>query len=126
MKKLAVVLACLDIIIISMLVLGYPQKWFIKKAEPEPPSSNSYYNTSASASQETSEAYAMTSKAPYYTVKAYNGHIGIFLNDSQSLYGEIEVDVESLPEEDQQLLKSTGIKVSDTESLQKLIEDYES
>ena len=60
-----------------------------------------------------------------YTVRAYKGHIGIFLNESESPLEELDVDLDLLPEADQILLRE-GIRVTDRDRLNRLIEDYES
>ena len=86
---------------------------------------SSYYTPNPSASQESSGAYAMASHVAVYTVRTYEGRIGIFLNDSKVPFEELDVDVGLLPEADQVLLEE-GIRVTDREHLNRLIEDYES
>lgn len=125
MKKLMIVLAFLDAVLLTLLLMGYPQKWF-RTEPPENSSSNiMYYTPEASSSQESSGAYAMASDITVYTMRAYLGHIGIFLNDSGTPFQELNVDVSLLPEADQALLKN-GIRVTDRDRLNRLIEDYES
>ncbi len=125
MKKLIVVLACLDILVLTLLLMGYPQRWF-RTEPPENSSSNiMYYTPEESSSQESSGAYAMASSIAIYTVRAYEGHIGIFLNDSARPFEELDVDISLLPEADQVLLQE-GIQVTDRDRLNRLIEDYES
>ena len=58
-------------------------------------------------------------------MRAYKGHIGIFLNESESTFEELDVDLDLLPEADQILLRE-GIRVTDRDRLNRLIEDYES
>ncbi|MFR2561438.1 MAG: BofC C-terminal domain-containing protein [Anaeromassilibacillus sp.] len=58
-------------------------------------------------------------------MRTYEGRIGIFLNDSEVPIEELDVDVGLLPEADQVLLEE-GIRVTDREHLNRLIEDYES
>ena len=29
MKKLMIVLACLDVLVLALLLMGYPQRWFL-------------------------------------------------------------------------------------------------
>ncbi|HEX3038830.1 MAG TPA: hypothetical protein VHP54_00860 [Caproiciproducens sp.] len=67
----------------------------------------------------------MASKTDVYTLKEYEGRIGIFHNDDTQPYQQIDVDVSTFSEEDQRLLKD-GIKVFSTEELNRKIEDYES
>ena len=84
-----------------------------------------YYTPEAPSSQESSGTYAMASNVAVYTVRAYKGHIGIFLNESESPFEELDVDLDLLPEADQILLRE-GIRVTDRDRLNRLIEDYES
>jgi hypothetical protein len=125
LKKERIALLCTMIAIVGTLTLGYSQKWFYHT--PETSSSNILNNSTlnSTSSQENSEIEAMTSKSDTYIVKEYEGHIGVFYNDNRVPYQEIHVDVSSLPEADQQLLKK-GIKVTDADKLNGIIEDYES
>lgn len=125
MKKLIVVLACLDVVLLALLLMGYPQKWFRTEQEENPSSNIMYYTPETSSSQESSGTPAMASGGAVYTVRAYEGHIGIFLNDSSTPFQELDVDVGMLPEADQILLRD-GIRVTDRSRLNSLIEDYES
>ncbi len=108
-----------------LLLLNYPRY----RTEPvsEPASSNIPYNSTAitQSSQESSEIITMASKTDVYTLKEYEGRIGIFHNDDTEPYQQIDVDVSTFSEEDQRLLKD-GIKVFSTEELNRKIEDYES
>jgi len=125
-KKLILVLACLDIVVLALLLMGYPQRWFQTEPLEESSSSNiMYYTPEAPSSQESSGTYAMASNVAVYTVRAYKGHIGIFLNESESPFEELDVDLDLLPEADQILLRE-GIRVTDRDRLNRLIEDYES
>ncbi len=47
----------------------------------------------------------MTSQSDIYTIKEYNGHIGVFLNDETQPYKRVNVPLSALPAEDQELLK---------------------
>ncbi|WP_195984389.1 hypothetical protein [Clostridium sp. D33t1_170424_F3] len=125
MKKLMIVLASIDVLLIGMLLMGYPAKWFATVPPEESSSNIMYYTPEEASSQESSGAYAMASGGETYTVRSYQGHIGIFLNDSQFPYDEIDVAVVTLPEADQTLLEQ-GILVTTREQLNQLIEDYES
>ena len=126
MKKVWIVLLCIMMVIIGMLAFGYPQKWLLYNT-PKPSSSNALNNftSNETSSQENSEIIAMASRSNTYTVKEYEGHIGVFYNDESIPYQEIDVDVSSLPQVDRELLKN-GIKVTDTDKLNSIIEDYES
>lgn len=125
MKKTRVAVLCTAIVIVGALTFGISQKWF--HHTPEASSSNIFNNSTlnSASSQENSEVQAMTSRSDTYTVKEYEGHIGVFHNDAPIPYQEIEVDISSLPEADRQLLKK-GITVTDTNKLNGIIEDYES
>ena len=67
----------------------------------------------------------MASKTDIYTLKEYDGKIGIFYNAEIVPFQQINVEVSSLPEADQVLLKE-GIIVYSKEELKSKIEDYES
>ena len=124
MKKIILTLSCAVILFVAVLLLAGLQK--PEPDTPEPPSSNIlYYTPETLSSQESSGAYAMASHVTVYTVRTYEGRIGIFLNDSEVPFEELDVDVGLLPEADQVLLEE-GIRVTDREHLNRLIEDYES
>ena len=125
MNKLMIVLACLDVLVLALLLMGYPQRWFLPETAEESSSNILYYTPETLSSQESSGAYAMASHVTVYTVRTYEGRIGIFLNDSKVPFEELDVDVGLLPEADQVLLEE-GIRVTDREHLNRLIEDYES
>ena len=126
MKKASMLLLCAMVILILVLVLGYPQKLWGKN---EPASSSSpnisyYFTSKESSSQESSEVDAMAEKEDFYTVKEYQGHIGVFRNEEPEPFEEIEVNVDLFPEADRELLKN-GIKAYTSEELNGVIEDYE-
>jgi len=125
LKRVIILLLFLVAFLIIFLLFRYPQKG--NQSQSEPASSNILYNSTSNtpSSQENSGIIAMASKTDVYTVKEYEGHIGVFLNDDTVPYQEIDVDVSALPEADQVLLKD-GIKVYSTEKLNSIIEDYES
>ncbi|XOQ49210.1 MAG: BofC-C domain-containing protein [Eubacteriales bacterium] len=125
MKKNWIVLLCAVVIMIAGLAIVFSQNHI--SGTPAAASSDilDYSTSKAPSSQESSEIIAMTSKSNVYIVKEYEGHIGIFYNDESKPYEEIQVDVSSLPEADRKLLKE-GIKVTDTDRLNSIIEDYES
>lgn len=125
MKRVWIVLLCTMIAMIGMLTYGYSQKRL--NNTPETTSSYILNNSTANntSSQENSEITVMTSRSNTYTVKEYDGHIGVFYNDESIPYQVIDVEVSSLPEADRELLKK-GIQVQDTARLNSIIEDYES
>lgn len=57
-----------------------------------------------------------------YTVREYNGHIGIFDEDG-ILVKEVDIMVSSLPDADRQDL-SVGIRVYSSDELEKLLEEF--
>ncbi len=61
----------------------------------------------------------------YYTVKDYNGKIAVFKNSENIPITVYDSYTSLLPEYDKKLLKE-GIRVKDTNELQKIIEDYTS
>ena len=125
MKRIIILLLFVIAIIILLIVFKYPQKWTGTTSEPS--SSNILYNSTANApsSQENSGIIAMASKTDVYTLKEYEGRIGIFHNDDSVPYQQIDVDVSTFSEEDQRLLKE-GITVYSIDELNRKIEDYES
>ena len=128
LKKSWIVLLSTAVIIIGMLIWGVSQT---KTNEiPQLTSSNIFNNSTSNepSSQENSEITTMASKSSAvttYTVKEYEGHIGVFYNNEDTPYQEIDVEVSSLPKADQALLKD-GIRVTDVDRLNSIIEDYES
>lgn len=125
MKKNWIVLVCAVIVMIGGLALVLSQNHI--SGTPVVTSSDILANSTPKEppSQESSEIIAMTSKSNVYTVKEYEGHIGVFFNDERKPYEEIQVEVSTLPEADRKLLKD-GIKVTDADRLNSIIEDYES
>lgn len=126
MKKASMLLLCAMVILILVLVVGFPQKLQNKKEPALSSSTNiSYHFTSKEpVSQESSEVDVMAGEKDYYTVKEYNGHIGVFRNEETEPFEEIQVDVNLFPETDRDLLKQ-GIKAHTPEELNAVIEDYE-
>lgn len=125
MKRKYIWLLSVIAVVFLLLLLNYPKY----RTEPvsEPASSNIPNNSTAitQSSQGSSEIITMASKTDVYTLKEYEGRIGIFHNDDTQPYQQIDVDVSTFSEEDQRLLKD-GIKVFSTEELNRKIEDYES
>ena len=125
MKRILVLLLLVIAIIIIFILLRYPQNG--KELNSGTPSSNILYNSTAiaSSSQESSGIIAMASKTDVYMLKEYEGRIGVYHNDDDIPYQQIDVDVSSLPDADQKLLKD-GIKVYSIQDLNNRIEDYAS
>ena len=72
------------------------------------------------------EIEELTDNTPtYYTVKEYDGKVTIFRNEDTQPLNIYDSYVSVLPQSDQEKLKS-GITVSNTDDLQKVIEDYTS
>lgn len=132
MKKASVLLACAMGILILVLISGYPQKLWGRNETASSSSQNVSYHFTAkeSSSQENSEVDVMAdennSSSAYelYTVKEYNGHIGVFRNEEAEPFEEIQVNIDLFPETDQVLLKQ-GIQAHTPEELNGIIEDYE-
>ena len=114
-------------VIILILFLTVPQN------EPENGKNEQVYFTSnPNSSQESARSgtdgediNAMTSKSDIYTIKAYQGHIGVFLNDEAQPVREVHVLLSSLPPEDQALLEN-GITANSQGEVQIILEDYTS
>jgi hypothetical protein len=123
LKRIIILLLFVIAIIILLILFRYPQNWTGTTSEPA--SSNILYNSTANApsSQETSGIIAMASKTDIYTLKEYEGRIGIFHNDDTVPYQQLDVDVSTFSEEDQRLLKE-GITVYSIDELNRKIEDY--
>ncbi len=90
----------------------------------------SYFNSNPYSSQENNQsAYnsndvtTMTSQIDIYTIKAYQGHIGVFINNEKEPFKEFNVSLNSLPKEDQELLKE-GIKATSQGEVRIILEDY--
>ncbi len=91
MKKLMIVLACLDVLVLALLLMGYPQRWFLPETAEESSSNILYYTPETLSSQESSGAYALASHVTVYTVRKYKGRIGIFLNDANPFENGVDV-----------------------------------
>ena len=61
----------------------------------------------------------------YYTVKDYEGKIAIFRNEDTQPFIVYDSYISSLPQADQEKLKN-GIIITNTDDLQRAIEDYTS
>lgn len=125
MKKASMLLLCVMVILVLVLVSGYPQKLWVKDEPVSSSSANIFHSTPKEpSSQESSEVDVMVGKEDFYTVREYNGHIGVFRNEETEPFEEIQVDVDLFPEIDRELLKE-GIKAYTPEELNGVIEDYE-
>lgn len=128
MKRNWIVLLGTTIIIIGMLMWGFSQTRINQIPEVSSSDILDNFTSNEASSQENSEIPTMASRSSSlntYTVKEYEGHIGVFYNNESTPYQEIDVDVASLPQADQVLLKD-GIRVTDIDRLNSIIEDYES
>lgn len=131
LKKASVLLLSAAAILVAVLLsINFVVNRSRIRTQPESSSSNILYNSTpiTSSSQGSSEINAMASqesKPDVYTVKEYEGGIGVFCNDEIIPIQKIDVDVFSLPTADQELLKE-GIKVYSVDRLNQIIEDYES
>jgi len=125
LKKNWIMMLCVMIVIIGILLFGYSQNRLDNTPVPSSVNVLDNFTSKQASSQENSEIPSPSSRTTTYTVKEYEGHIGVFHNDDRTPYQEIDVDVSSLPVADRELLKD-GIKVSDANKLNSIIEDYES
>lgn len=125
MKRTYALLAIAAVFLVVLLSIRFTGNQ--SRSAPESTASNIMYNSTpiASSSQESSEINAMASRTDVYTVREYEGRIGVFYNDENVPYQQIDVDVTSLPTADQDALRA-GIKVYSTDKLNQMIEDYES
>ena len=112
-------------IVILVVFLTIPQN-----APKNVTSEQTHFTSNHNSSQESAASHTdnsnittMTSQSNIYTIKEYNGHIGVFLNDETQPYKEVNVSLSTLPEEDQELLKK-GITANSQGEVQIILEDY--
>ena len=109
-------------IIILVVFLTIPQN-----ASENVTSEQTHFTSNPNSSQESTLSHnditTMTSQSDIYTIKEYNGHIGVFLNDETQPYKEVNVSLSALPTEDQELLKK-GITANSQGEVQIILEDY--
>ncbi len=112
-------------IVILVVFLTIPQN-----APENVTSEQTHFTSNQNSSQESAASHTdnsnittMTSQSNIYTIKEYNGHIGVFLNDETHPYKEVNVSLSTLPEEDQELLKK-GITANSQGEVQIILEDY--
>lgn len=128
-KSYYIILSITSILLIGIVVLviflTIPQN-----ASENVASEQTHFTSNHNSSQENTSSHTdnddittMTSQSDIYTIKAYNGHIGIFLNDEIQPYREINVPLSTLPEEDQILLEK-GITANSQGKVQIILEDY--
>lgn len=128
-KSYYIILSITSILLIGIVVLviflTIPQN-----ASENVASEQTHFTSNHNSSQENTSSHTdnddittMTSQSDIYTIKAYNGHIGIFLNDEIQPYREINVPLSTLPEEDQILLEK-GITANSQGKIQIILEDY--
>ena len=127
MKKIMMMLLCTAALICTILVFQVPQKKPLK-TQPSPVSNSAslYSSSKAAVSQENSSAVQTdTKQSETYTVKAYRGHLAVFRNQETVPFLEYETDVDLLPEQDRDTLK-TGKTVHTMAEVEKIVEDYDS
>lgn len=128
-KSYYIILSITSILLIGIVVLviflTIPQN-----ASENVASEQTHFTSNHNSSQENTSSHTdnddittMASQSDIYTIKAYNGHIGIFLNDEIQPYREINVPLSTLPEEDQILLEK-GITANSQGKVQIILEDY--
>ena len=112
-------------IIILVVFLTIPQN-----ASENVTSEQTHFTSNPNSSQESTllhndsnDITTMTSQSDFYTIKEYNGLLGVFLNDETLPYKEVNVSFSALPTEDQELLKK-GITANSQGEVQIILEDY--
>lgn len=108
---------------------------------PEPQSNLNYSTANSLASQENTENPASITTEPTetspesdnsteskqevqtYTVKTFNGRIGVFAGSDETPIEILDVEVAALPQEDQASL-TTGIPAESKSALRRILEDY--
>ena len=80
-------------------------------------------NTDSSPQIQTETKSEPASAANGYTIKEYNGGIAVFSDASGKPFRITDVDIRTLPEQDQEDLKK-GIHADDLEEVNRLMEDY--
>ena len=96
-----------------------------EESDPQPvrePSEDLSVDLSANGNPAGESDIAQEKSSQRYTVREYEGHIGIFLEDG-TLQSELKTPVELLPEIDQKKLQE-GIAVNTEEELILLMESY--
>lgn len=96
-----------------------------EESDPQPvrePSEDLSVDLSANGNPAGESEIAQEKSSQRYTVREYEGHIGIFLEDG-TLQSELKTPVELLPEIDQKKLQE-GIAVNTEEELILLMESY--
>lgn len=131
LKKASMVFLCAVALLAVVIAVEYPLQRTSRppaSSAKKAPSVSSNFTAIVPSSQESSEiittARANDSDAGVvYTVKEYQGHIGVFRGEEASPFEEIKIDVAIFPKADQELLKE-GIKAYGTQDLNRIIEDY--
>lgn len=125
MKRSTSILICIAAV---LFILSIVQIYQLKSQNSPQISSSSeqiHSTANSSSSQESSTITAMTSKTAVYVVRKYNGHIGVFMNESTTPFEIVNVDVSTLPKLDQELL-AKGITATTQSKLNHILEDYKS
>lgn len=125
MKKFVSLAVCTVLVLTGLVLIAHFSPQRNGNSAPTPSQNQVHFTSKPPSSQENSNLPAMTSGQELYTVRTYNGKIGIFKNEENSPFEIIDVEVSSLPQTDQ-LLLSTGIQTKSDSELQQIIEDYES
>lgn len=81
-------------------------------------------STRADATQQFEQTQISTT-APFYIIKEYNGRVAVFISTQQEPMREYDTYVNTLPDKDKELLMN-GIVVMSDEELRDRIEDYTS
>ena len=129
MKKLNIGMLSCAVALAAVLVVSLAMTESSRETEKMPSSTSVYSSSKPFSSQGSASAAASlpstvsAGKQAVYLVKTYNGKIGIFRAETDKPFRVLDVNVNSLPKADQELLRS-GISVQSSEELQTIIEDY--
>ena len=92
-------------------------------------SDNSSVNTVVSLAEKASSGKKTVKQSNdseiQYTIRAYEGKIGVFREDSDSPNQTLDIPLSTLPQADRDAL-SAGITVTGNTALRRILEDYES
>lgn len=128
MKKVVIAVSGAAVLFVTVLLLAGRQ--MPEPDVPEPLSSNILYYSTANEnpSQENignSSVPTPSKSDPIYSIRAYNGEIGVFEEGQEVPFQVLQVEVSLLPEEDQKMLEK-GITIQGEDRLVSILEDYES
>lgn len=110
MRKTIIISCCAVVLVLAVISFLLP---VMGNRTPTEPSSSAPVESSSGS----------MSSGEQYTIKEYQGNIAVYMNGVDRPFRITDVDVRTLPQLDQERLKS-GIQVSGAEELNRLLEDY--